>query len=599
MKSNNSNIKYPEVHIRDVATFMLQGMEKGWMLISALILGISTATIFEVIEPIYYKKFFDVLMLPKEKIALVPDLIHIILVILLINCGAWISWRVGSFANARFQAKSMAGLRQQAYNRLVPHSYSFFANNFTGALVQRVGRYARAFEKLADRMTWAVLPLIVRLAGIIIVVSFIVPTLAAIIFGWAVLYMVINYFYSRWRLKYNIQMAAADSHTTAVLADSITNQNNIDIFSQQSNEIDNFRGVTEDQSRITLRNWNINMGLDSIQSALIILIEFVIFYYTIKYWEQGLVTVGTFVLIQLYVLGLGTRLWDFSRIIRDFYEGFADAKEMVQIMILPYEIKDAPTAKSLKISGGEVVFNDVTFSFNQTRDVLKKIKLTVKAGEKIAIVGPSGAGKTTFVRLLLRFYDVTLGKILIDGQDIKHSTLESLRNTVSLVPQDPLLFHRTIMENIRYGKPDATDKDVIEAARLAHCDEFISILLKQYETYVGERGIKLSGGERQRVAIARAILKNAPILVLDEATSSLDSHSESLIQDALDTLMKGKTVVVVAHRLSTIRKMDRIIVLKDGTIIEEGTHDTLTNQVGSLYSKLWNLQAGGFLRDGE
>ena len=211
-------------------------------------------------------------------------------------------------------------------------------------------------------------------------------------------------------------------------------------------------------------------------------------------------------------------------------------------------------------------------------------------------MGPSGAGKTTLIRLILRLYNPTSGKILIDGQDIGHVTLNSLMQSISLVPQDPILFHRSLLENIRYGKLEATDEEVMEAGRLAHCDDFVRDLPQGYNTYVGERGIKLSGGERQRVAIARAILKNAPILILDEATSSLDSHSESLIQDALVTLMKGKTTIVIAHRLSTIRKMDRVIVFDGGKVIEEGEHESLIKKKGSLYAKLWALQAGGFLQ---
>ena len=362
-----------------------------------------------------------------------------------------------------------------------------------------------------------------------------------------------------------------------------------------ASEKKNFKEVVGDQKKITMANWNVGNGLDAIQSALIILIEFFVLYYTIRYWQAGLVTIGTFVLIQLYILGLGSRLWEFSRIIRDVYESYADAKEMVEIMKLPYEIKDTPLAKPLAVAAGEVAFQEVNFAFNQTRLVLKNINLTVKAGEKIALVGPSGAGKTTFIRLLLRFYDVADGKILIDGQNIQKVTLASLRDNISLVPQDPLLFHRTIRENIRYGRPTATDQEVEEAGRLAHCDDFIDNLSQKYETYVGERGIKLSGGERQRVAIARAILKNAPILILDEATSSLDSHSEALIQDSLDILMKDKTVIVIAHRLSTIRKMDRIVVLDNGQICETGRHEELIAKE-SLYRKLWELQAGGFIR---
>ena len=218
----------------------------------------------------------------------------------------------------------------------------------------------------------------------------------------------------------------------------------------------------------------------------------------------------------------------------------------------------------------------------------------IPAGQKIAVVGSSGAGKTTFVRLLLRLFNIASGKILIDGIDISAISQKNLREKISFVPQDPVLFHRTLLDNIRYGKRDATDKEVLVAARLAHCDEFINNLPNGYKTYVGERGIKLSGGERQRVAIARAILKNAPILVLDEATSSLDSHSEALIQDAFHNLIKGKTTIVIAHRLSTIREMDRIIVLENGKIIEDGVHEELANKEGGLYKKLWDLQAGGF-----
>ena len=595
MRPKKSSIIYPEVHIADVFFFLWQVMRKHWISLSLVISGVVTASIFDVIIPIYYKYFFDALSSGQNKDIIVPRLFHNIFIILALSTCAWICWRIGSFSTSYFQAKTMAGLRQQAYDHLAYHSYSFFASNFTGALVQRVGRYARAFERIADRVTWDLLIIMVRIAGVVIVTWMIKPALSVLIIGWTILYLVINYFYSIWRLKYSIKIAEADSYTTATIADAITNQNNIDVFNRHKEESDRFRVVTEDQANLTLANWNVNAGLDAIQAVLIILIEFIIFYFSIHYWQQGILTIGTFVLIQLYIIGLGSRLWDFSRIIRDFYESYADSKEMVEIMKLPYEIKDTPLAKPLDISSGEIIFEDVSFSFNKTRQVLKKINLKIGAGEKVAIIGPSGAGKTTFIRLMLRFYDVASGEITVDGQDIHHTTLKSLRENISLVPQDPLLFHRTIMENIGYGKPSATDKEVIEAARLAHCEEFVKDLPDKYETYVGERGIKLSGGERQRVAIARAILKNSPILILDEATSSLDSHSESLIQNALDILMKDKTVIVIAHRLSTIRKMNRIIVIKNGSIFEEGTHEYLVKKEDGLYAKLWNLQAGGFL----
>ncbi len=594
MKEKNPNIKYPEVYFKDVIGLLWRGMRNNWVSMVLTILGVAAASTFEIITPLYYKRFFDFLFLAQSKDIIAPQLIQTIIFVLALNIGAWLCWYIGTFATLRFQAKTMADLRRQAYDYLIKHSYNFFTNNFTGALVQRIGRYARAFERLSDQIIWNLIPLVVQLIGVSIITAAVEPRITIFIVGWAFLYILINYFYSRWRLKYNIKMAEADSYTTAVLADTITNQNNIDIFNRHRSEIENFKQVTEEQKKITLVNWNVNTGLDAFQAIMIVLVEFFVFYFTIQYWQTGTVTVGTFVLMQLYVIGLGSRLWDFSRIVRDFYEGYADAKEMAEIIKLPYEIKNAPGAKPLRVPAGEVVFKDVNFKFGDAREILKNINLKIKDGEKVALVGPSGSGKTTLVRLLLRFYDITDGEITVDGQNIRQVTLESLRDNISLVPQDPLLFHRTIAENIRYGRPAASVEEIEQAARSAHCDEFINNLPKKYETYVGERGIKLSGGERQRVAIARAILKNAPILILDEATSSLDSRSELLIQDALDILMKGKTVIVIAHRLSTIKKMDRIIVLENGSILEDGTHNSLIAKKG-LYKKLWTLQAGGFI----
>ena len=281
------------------------------------------------------------------------------------------------------------------------------------------------------------------------------------------------------------------------------------------------------------------------------------------------------------------RVWDFGRMMRHIFERLADASEMTEILNTQHEIRDARDAKTLEVTDGKIEFIDVDFFYHKTRNILKRFNLTIAPREHVALIGPSGAGKTTVVKVLLRMHDIAGGKIRIDGQRITQVTQESLWRATSLVPQDPILFHRSLLENIRYGKPDATDAEVIEAAKAANCHEFISSFPDGYGTFVGERGVKLSGGERQRVAIARAILRNAPILVLDEATSSLDSESERLIQEALDTL--------IAHRLSTIKKMDRIVVMDEGRVVEEGTHGSLTKQKTSLYKKLWQLQAGGFI----
>ncbi len=551
-----------------------------------------------VVVPIFYKDFFDLLSSPNFSVAdKAPQLIHLVTLIFGLNLLMWFGWRVATFASAYCASVVIARLKQQAFEYMVDHSFSFYANNFTGSLVQRVNRFARAFEIFEDRLTYEILPLIVQLVGICVVLWFTNPLITKILLVWVVIFVAFNYLFSRWKLKYDVRRAAADSFTTGVLSDAIANQNTIQLFTGVRSESSYFREVSNEQARLTRFAWNLQNVVEACQALLLIIIEFLLFYFAVKYWKEGLITVGTFVLIQVYLVGLGAKLWGLSRIIRNIYEAFADAKEMVDIMKLPHDIKNVSDAAVLSVPRGEVKFESVAFGFGDSRSVLSDINLTIRSGEKVALIGPSGAGKSTFVKLLLRLYDVSSGKVLIDGQDTKEVTQESLRQNVSLVPQDPILFHRTLLENIRYGRRDATDAETLEAARLAHCDEFALSLPLKYATYVGERGIKLSGGERQRVAIARAILKNAPILVLDEATSSLDSHSESLIQDALDKLMKGKTTIVIAHRLSTIRKMDRIIVLEKGKVIEEGSHDDLLKNDSSLYTKLWNLQAGGFIQE--
>jgi ATP-binding cassette, subfamily B, bacterial len=580
---------------RDVLKVFWEGM-KGYRLgffVTCLMLIVTNA--LQTIIPIYYKRFFDVLTDATDRQSASASLIHILLIILGINVLIWIAYRGATFIQNYAQIRTIAKLKQNAFDYMTGHSYTFFANNFTGSLTQRVNRFARAFDRLMDRLVWSIIPIVVMIIGVIIVLWNVSIVIAFVIVGVAVFFLIFNYFFSLWKLKYDLKNAAADSETTGLLSDDITNHSAIQLFTARGKESKNFRDSTNEQARLSILTWNLAGIVDMIRGVVLITAEFFLFYFAIQMWLRGEITIGTFVLIQAYFIGLGSRLWDLSRIIRDIYEGFADAKEMVDILLEPHEIKDSPLATELKVAEGKIEYKDILFGYNQDRKVLNNINVIINPGEKVALIGPSGAGKSTFVRLLLRFYDPTGGAILIDGQDIKQATQDSLRENVSLVPQDPILFHRTLKENIGYGKKSATDEEIMQAAKLAHADDFIKNLPLGYETYVGERGIKLSGGERQRVAIARAILKNAPILILDEATSSLDSESEHLIQDALDTLMKDKTVIVIAHRLSTIRKMDRIIVVDNGQILEEGTHAELLEKQNSLYKKLWSLQAGGFI----
>jgi len=591
------SIIYPKVTIGDVFRVFWRGMKpQKWRLL-IMVFSIALYNLLYIITPLFYKRFFDVIMAGGNTPLVAQTLLRIVVYVGLLHSLAWLFSRVAEFANNIYLPMTMINLKQQAYNHLMEHSYGFFANNFVGSIVQRVNRFGRAFERLSDNLIWNLLPLLVRVSAVLIVLFFINKWIDLVVLIWIVIFLSFNIIFSRWKLKYDIKAAEIDSRATGYLADTITNQNTVALFNGTGREKQGYKKVTGEQASLTRFRWNLDATVNAVQSSLSFGIEFVLFYFAIKYWSVGLITVGVFVLLQSYAGNLIDQLWGFTRIVRDMYEAYADAKEMVEIMKLPHEIKDIPNAQNLLVGKGEIDFKDLSFNFSETRKVLENINLVIKPGEKIALIGPSGAGKTTFVRLLLRLYTSTSGQILIDGQDIAKVTQESLRKSISLVPQDTILFHRTLSDNIAYGKPDATKEEIEKAAQLAHCDEFIKNLPYGLETYVGERGVKLSGGERQRVAIARAILKAAPILILDEATSSLDSHSELLIQDALNVLIQSKTTIVIAHRLSTIQKMDRIIVINEGKIVEEGTHNDLLVKEESLYKKLWTLQAGGFLAD--
>ncbi|MFA5937462.1 MAG: ABC transporter ATP-binding protein [Candidatus Paceibacterota bacterium] len=519
----------------------------------------------------------------------------IIILILILNIFRWAMRRIVGFSSAYFEAGIMAGLREQAFSYMIGHSHSFFANNFGGSLTQKVNKYARAFEKLTDKIVFEGLPLLVRGIGTVIAIYTLFPKYAYILGIFCIVFLLTALIYTRYKLKYDVLAALSDTKTVGVLADSIGNHSSIQIFTGHQYEQNRVGETVQKQKKATLLNWYLWESLGAIQGFYMVSIEFIVFWVAIGDWKLGLITLPIIILIQSYLLRLADNLWSFAAIVRTFYDGFADAQEMALILNTPYEIQDkAETVLKLKAKG-EVIFDNVSYIYkNNNKKVLDNFSLTIPVGQKVAIVGSSGAGKTTFVRLLMRLFDINSGKIMIDGTDIIKITQENLREQIAFVPQDPVLFHRTLKENIRYGRRDATDEEVFQAASLSHCDDFINSLPLGYETYVGERGVKLSGGERQRVAIARAILKNAPILILDEATSSLDSHSESLIQDALVKLIKGKTTIVIAHRLSTIRQMDRIIVVENGKIIEDGAHEELLNKKSGLYKKLWDLQAGGF-----
>ena len=387
---------------------------------------------------------------------------------------------------------------------------------------------------------------------------------------------------------------AASTHVTGRVADVITNIKNVIFMSAQLFEDANVATYVSEEKRQRQALYIAIVRLRILQRSFDISMWVLLFAGAIYAWSHHIITAGGFVMVTSLSGMLLKTAYDIGQIFPDFFDVIGSAQDGIDTILVPHAMLDKPNALPLVVTKGAITFENLSFSYENKQSVFYNLTLTIPPGQRIGLIGASGAGKTTLAALLLRLHDPQQGHILIDGQDIADATQESLRRQIGLIPQDTMLFHRTLMENIRYGRQDASDADVIDAATRAFADDFIGHLPHKYETMVGERGVKLSGGQRQRIAIARALLKNAPILILDEATSALDSESEGVIHAAMGDAMQGRTVIAIAHRLSTIAHLDRLIVLKDGAIIEDGPHSTLLAKNG-FYAQLWRKQSGGFL----
>ena len=547
----------------------------------------------DLIQPLLFKNFFDTLASPGAGKR--PILLGILALIVVLYFFRVVFRFFGDLTNNRFQAKTMNDLVERAFRSLIRHSYQFFSDNFSGSLVRKIQRLAFAFESIADTAIYNVIPLVVTFVGAVIIAWTRSMAIALVIVAGVFAVGIVNYALNVKLNRLRRARAAADSEMTGALSDAVVNSLNIKIFPAFRHEEGLIAKVLNKLKALRVRSWDLQVYVSIAMVLVLTAVQALIIYLAIGGWQAGSLTIGDFVLMQMLMGEIWDTVWGLNGVFRGLGEALADAQEMIDIMNLPYDVKDAPGAAALKVSSGEINFDRAKFSYAKGKQVLDGFSLDIRPREKVALVGSSGAGKSTVVRLLFRFYDLTGGRIMIDGQDIAKVTQESLRDAVSLVPQEPILFHRSLLDNIRYGRRNATDAQVYEAAKKAHCHEFISGLAQGYATLVGERGVKLSGGERQRVAIARAILKDSPILVLDEATSSLDSESEHLIHEALHELMKDKTVIVIAHRLSTIMEMDRIVVLDGGRIVDQGTHASLLKKREGIYKKLWEIQAGSFI----
>ncbi len=498
------------------------------------------------------------------------------------------------YAFPRFRAN----IRETAFNYVKHHSHTYFSNNFAGSIAQKLSSLPTSCQNVLEIFLFTFCSVSVGIATASILMWLANPIFAFILIGWFIVHMTLTYLFlhagnKRWQ-------SHSESVTTlsGKIVDSITNAMSVRLFSRGHYESEYLKKAQRDEiKKANQALWNMEImrlfqGIAGVSMILGMIFTLV------HGWIHKWVTLGDFSLIGMlsfWVLGM---VWYLSYQLGLFVRESSTINEALTLISAKHDITDAKDTQLLKVKKADICFDKVTFEYQKNNPIFYELNVTIPAGQKVGLVGFSGSGKSTFVNLMLRLYDLTRGQILIDGQNIANVTQDSLRENIAMIPQDPSLFHRTLMENIRYGRLDATDDEVIEASKLAHCHEYIEKLTEGYEALVGERGVKLSGGQRQRIAIARAILKKAPILILDEATSSLDSVTEKLIQDSLKHLMHEKTTLVIAHRLSTLADMDRILVFHKGEIIEEGTQEALLKKNGH-FAHLWRMQTHGFLPEDE
>lgn len=511
-----------------------------------------------------------------------------------IDAGAW-------FSSYNTRSPMLLRIKEEIFAYTQRLASSYFENTLSGKIAHRAIMLPDQVLQLFDMVMFDFVPgaaFFVFVAAFFYIASpsFFVAAIVAV-----VTYFSVSMLVGRECTRRAISTNEAKAAVTGRMVDVLTNIRNVFFFANQSLEdqqLTHYTGEERDRRRASYRAV---VRLRSAQYVMDIAMWVVFVGGALRAWVQGFVGAGDFVMITALTSSLLQTAYNLGQRIPEFYDLMGSAQESIDTLIVPATVTDKPNAQPLRVDKGSIHLDRIGFGYElpnakgqfRSRDVLRNFELVIPAGQRVGLVGPSGAGKSTLMGLLMRMHDVTDGAIRIDGQDIRTVTQESLRRSIAIIPQDTSLFHRNLLENIRYGQPDASDEEVELAARRAHAHEFIAEQEHGYRTMVGERGVKLSGGQRQRIAIARAILKNAPVLLLDEATSALDSHSEQLIQRAMREAMAGKTVIAIAHRLSTVMDMDRLIVLDRGVIVADGSHTELLRR-GGLYADLWRKQTGEF-----
>src|SRR5271168_5044221 len=583
--------------MRDVLAFLLRHWRREAWLVIGIALSMVVATIADLFMPVFAGRMVDAVAMhggthPQALHAAISALATMLLLGSILVAGRHLSLMGISRLNIRL----MARLAGDAFYRLQRFSTDWHANNFAGSIVRRVTRGMWAVDLMDDTLLLALLPASLVLVGSALMLGSHWPSMGLIVATGATLYVGLSI-----ALSLNFVSPAArlsnaqDTLVGGALADSVTCNAVVKSFGAEAREDARLGRVLNKWRRRTYRHWTNGTWSGTTQMIVLLCLRASVTLYAIWLWWQGRATPGgvTFVLTSYFIVHGYLR--DVGQHVANLQRSVNEMEDLVEMHVLPLGVADRPDAEPIRIGRGEVLFDRITFRYGAHHEPLfHDFTLRIEAGERVGLVGHSGSGKSTFVKLLQRLYDLHDGRILIDGQEIACAIQVSLRSQLALVPQEPLLFHRSLAENIAYARPEATAAEIERAAQLANAHDFIIRQPKGYATLVGERGVKLSGGERQRVALARAFLANAPILILDEATSSLDSESEALIQEAMQRLMKGRTSIVIAHRLSTLRGLDRILVFDRGEIVEQGTHAALTARTVGIYRSLFERQATEF-----
>lgn len=560
------------------------------------LLGRITSIILWLLPAIYYSDMINILS--ETQLARDPIAQHAIWVLMVIFAIKLVNnslvFRIYDYAVVKLEMGMQQKLYDELFSHLHKHSYQYFVEHFSGTLVSQIRKTIWALERFTDMLTWNVLPFFLNVFLIVVIVARESWMIALGILIFITLFSLIQYRVTNWLQPYQEKANKLDSDLGGLLSDTIGNALTVKTFAAFDREAYSFSKLNLEATSARTKQYLIFNLMWMISLVAVVFLEIGAVRYALSLRGKGSLEIWMIVLVQTYILRIIDQVLSIGSVFRSFSRTVSEVGEWLEIIQTPREIQDIKHAPDLKVNEAKIRFQDVDFSY-QDEQLFQDLNFEIKPGEHVALVGASGSGKSTITKLLFRFYDIQKGQILIDDQDIAQVSQESLRSHISLVPQDPILFHRTIKENIAYANPNATDEEIHKAAKMAKCDLFINHLEDKYETLVGERGIKLSGGERQRIAIARAIIENAPILIMDEATSALDSESEKYIQEAMTEVLKGKTAIIIAHRLSTIMQMDRIIVMDQWKIAEVWTHSELIQNPDGIYKKLRTIQSGGFI----